>query len=301
MMSQKSLAEITHNACIKRYPEGGAEITVSAYRLFRERGWVEDKPHASSRVGESSPEESAARSVRRARSRLRDYARSNRFSYFVTLTLDASRVTDRYDIDSCVKDMKHWLDNRCRRQGLKYVLVPEHHKDGAIHFHGFINDALEVVDSGTLSKGGKPRKPRSKQQRETLLRDGWHVVYNVPSWGFGFSTAIPLYGEYEAAVAYCCKYIGKQMNADGLPQKVGGRWYYSGGKLALPDLQALDADFEGLLPDHLRDAWSMNGGDCPDMLRFYVKDGEIDVANLTYPGRHFESVGDSDGFPDAWG
>lgn len=299
MTSRKSISEITHNACIKRYPEGGAEITVSQYRLFRERGWDEVRKRHSCASGETSPEESAARSVRRARSRLRDYARSNRFAYFVTLTLDARRVTDRYDVNACVKDMKHWLDNRCRRNGLQYILVPEHHKDGAIHFHGFINDALEVVDSGTLSKGGKPRKPRTAKQRAALLADGWHVVYNVPSWAYGFSTAIPLYGEYEAAVSYCCKYVGKQMDADGIPQKIGGRWYYSGGKLLLPDVQAVDLDFEGLLPDHRADAWSLAGGDA-DMIRFYVKEGEIDVADYAYPGRRFESVGDSDALPDAW-
>lgn len=279
-MSRKSLTEITHNACIKKYPDGSSEITVSAHRLFRERGWEDERKRHPQARGETSPEESAARSLRRARSRLRDLARSNRFAYFVTLTLDASRVTDRYDISACVRDMKHWLDNRCRRHGLIYILVPEHHKDGAIHFHGFINDALEVVDSGTLSKGGKPRRPRSIKQREALIADGWHVVYNVPSWGFGFSTAIPLYGDYDAAVAYCCKYIGKQFDADGIPQKVGGRWYYSGGKLLSPDITTGDLDFAQLLAQYPEKAWSTTGG-TPDMLRIRIQRSEIDVFNPT--------------------
>lgn len=37
-----------------------------------------------------------------------------------------------------------------------------------------------------------------------------------------------LYGDRAAAVGYVCKYITKA------PAKVGGRWYYSGGQLALP-------------------------------------------------------------------
>jgi hypothetical protein len=39
-----------------------------------------------------------------------------------------------------------------------------------------------------------------------------------------------LYGEYPAAVAYVCKYIGK----DG--EKPAGRWYYSGGDLREPEV-----------------------------------------------------------------
>lgn len=257
---------------MKVYPDGSQEITVSSHRLFRERGWEpagKKKPRASS--GEVPKDESVKRSIRRARSRLRDYARSNRFSYFVTLTLDTSKVTDRYDIWATVKNMTAWLDNRCRRDGLQYILVPERHKDGAIHFHGFVNDALEVVDSGTLTHGGKPRRPRSKQQRESMLREGWRVVYNLPAWPFGFSTALDLYGEYEAAVAYCCKYIGKQMGEE-LPEKIGGRWYYSGGHLRLPEIAALDLDFDRLLQEQPENAWSMSGG-YPDMLRFFVKEG----------------------------
>lgn len=276
-MSSKSLPEITHNSCVKWYPDGSTEITCSRYRLFRERGWEEQRKRSSSAVGEpSDPRDNALRAVRRARSRLRDYARSNEFTHFVTLTLAPDRVPDRHDLDGMVKIMRTWLDNRVRRYGLKYILVPEHHKDGAIHFHGLVNDALPLVDSGTLTDGGKPKRPRSKKQRDALLREGWHVVYNMPSWGFGFSTAIELYGEREHAVAYVCKYIGKEMTGAGdsrLPTKIGGRWYYSGGALRLPEITAVSLDFEAFLADYPSNAWSMTGGDSPDMVRLYEKGG----------------------------
>ena len=53
-------------------------------------------------------------------------------------------------------------------------------------------------------------------------------MYNLPGWSLGFTTAMELYGDYPAAVAYVCKYIGK----DGT--KPAGRWYYSGGDLKEP-------------------------------------------------------------------
>ncbi len=94
-------------------------------------------------------------------------------------------------------------DNQVRRRGLLYVLVPELHADGAVHFHGFFNGALPVVDSGTLDTGGKPRKPRSAAERARLIDSGAHIVYNLPAWTLGFTTAIELYGDYEAALDTC--------------------------------------------------------------------------------------------------
>lgn len=148
----------------------------------------------------------------------------------MTFTLDGSKI-DRYDPVAIVKRLNVWLDNRVRRDGLKYLLVPELHKDGAVHFHGLVNDALSRVDSGTMTMQGwkKPRRPRSKAQAALWASQGAVTVWNLPAWDFGFTTAIPLYGDREAAVGYVCKYVGKQ------EEKVGGRWYYSGGALVRPE------------------------------------------------------------------
>lgn len=176
--------------------------------------------------------------MRRARAQVRDLALCTRFRWFVTLTLDP-KLVDRHDMAEITRHLNHWLDNQVRRRGLAYVLVPERHKDGAIHFHGFFNDALPVVDSGTISLPGTkaPRRPRSARQRAQWLEEGGHTVYNLPGWGWGFSTAIELYGDYNRAVSYVCKYIGK----DG--QKPGGRWYYSGGDLHRPEVSYEDIEY----------------------------------------------------------
>ena len=213
-----------------------------------------------------------ARAKRRARTMVRDYARANDFTHFVTLTLDASRVTNRYDIDACTRDIRVTLDNLVRRKGLQYVLVPEEHKDGAIHYHGFINAALPLVDSGTLSKGGgTPHKPRSARQREQWLAEGWNVVYNVPAWKFGFSTAIALYGERDAAIGYVCKYITKAQ------RKLGGRWYYSGGGLALPSMEYCDVDFEQLSAAEAEHRFAVDALGC-EMVRCYVRRWDDEAA-----------------------
>ena len=220
--------DLFHNAVVYSYPCGYADILCSTAPDFRPEGWEERGQKrtapAPRKKGVSSDGEDLLRSIRRAKARVRRLALANDFRWFVTLTLDQQMV-DRYDPKEVQKKLRTWLDNNVRRRGLAYILVPEHHKDGAIHFHGFFNDALEAVDSGHKDSCG-------------------HPVYNLPRWALGFSTAIELYGEYGSAVAYVCKYIGKQGG-----ERFMGRWYFSGGALAEPEKTYVDLDYRGLQED----------------------------------------------------
>jgi len=267
---------LVHNCRVKRYPDGSADIVAASAPfgggdIFREPQRFDGNAPAfgfPAFCPEPEPEDAYAalerfaiqddgadllpeqarrlasleRAKRRARTAVRDLGLCNDFSFFVTLTLDPERV-DRYDPRVVVRHLNHWLDNNVRRHGLKYVLVPEHHKDGAIHFHGFFNDALVTADSGTMSVPGRKRpvRVRSQAHRAALEAAGGHAVYNLPGWGWGFSTAIRLYGERAAAIAYTCKYISKAQ------EKIGGRWYYSGGELRRPDVEWCDVDFNAFL------------------------------------------------------
>lgn len=245
---------IKHNLRVKVYPDGSATVMCSDRTIFREAGFElsgEAPREAGAKPERGEGQEAAgegtdggpsadnvARARRRARSAVSDLARCTGFTHFVTLTLSPEHI-DRYDMRAVMKKLNTWLDNRVRRNGLAYVLVPEYHRDGAIHFHGLFNGVLEYQDSGTISMGsGAPRRPRSLAQRKKWLENGGHVVYNVPAWKFGFSTAIELYGDRRAAVGYVCKYIGKSS------EKIGGRWYLSGGNLRRPRVLCGDADYQ---------------------------------------------------------
>lgn len=180
-----------------------------------------------------NPEDALDRAKRRARSCVRDIALSNDWAWFVTLTLDKTKI-NRHDMTAITRKLNQWLDNRVRRNGLAYVLVPERHKDGAVHFHGFFNGALRAVDSGTVSlPGGKrPRRPRSAAERAAWLAEG--------QWTLGFTTAIGLYGDRRAATSYVCKYVTKAQD------KVGGRWYYSGGALRKPEISLANVNLDDI-------------------------------------------------------
>lgn len=253
--------DIGGNAILYRYPGGDLDIICASDKTFTPPGWeaAEDfaregrkAPRPAKRdKGKKSEGEDRVRSMRRARANLRRLALANDFRYFVTLTLDKERI-DRYDGAAITRALSQWCDNMVRRHGLRYVLVPERHKDGAFHFHGFFaGEDLEVVDSGTISMAGweHPRRPGSEAERAQWLAEGGHIVYNLPQWSLGFTTALELYGEYSAAVGYVCKYIGKQDAERPL-----GRWYYSGGALAKPEKIYATMDYRGMAEDYKSEA-----------------------------------------------
>lgn len=222
-----SAAQIHHNAIVYEYDNGCVDIIACEKSMFREAGWeggspTDRKAPAPREAGKKAEGENAERSMRRARAKLRRLALANEFEYFVTLTLDRSKI-DRYDPKVITKALNTWLDNMVRRNGLRYILVPERHKDGALHFHGFFAGRnLPAVDSGHKDTCGE-------------------TVYNLPQWGYGFSTAIRLRGEYARAVGYVCKYIGKQQG-----ERPMGRWYYSGGALKEPPKLYADLSYDEL-------------------------------------------------------
>lgn len=238
-MQSGTFGDITFTGRIKVYPDGSRELMAASRPIFRAEGWEAREPSPKGRREGGGGD--VARAMRRARGQVRDLALSNPFTHFVTLTLDQNQV-DRYDMAAITRKLNAWLSNQVQRRGLRYVLVPERHKDGAIHFHGFFNDVLERSDSGTVIPpgGGRPRRPRSRAQRAQWLAEGGRVVWNLPGWSLGFTTALELVGEYPRAVSYVCKYIGKQGD------KPGGRWYYSGGPLDRPAVELAPLDWREL-------------------------------------------------------
>ncbi len=258
-MGRMSQNDLKANAIVYTYPHGDVDIICTSGRGFMPAGWEAAEEYGREGKAKPSPREKGKkaegedreRSMRRARANLRRLALANDFEYFVTLTLDPAKI-DRYDPAAIMKTMNRWLDNMVRRHGLRYILVPERHQDGALHFHGFFaGEGIEAIDSGTIKRPGvkQPKRPRSAAERARWLDDGGRVVYNLPQWPLGFTTAMTLWGEYSGAVAYVCKYIGKQAG-----ERPMGRWYYSGGPLAQPLKEYAVLDYREVKNEYGRQA-----------------------------------------------
>lgn len=165
------------------------------------------------------------RAANRAKRQVFDLAACNDFDTFITLTLSPDKI-NRYDYKAAARKLSQWLDNRVRRKGLRYLIVPEYHKDGAIHFHGLIN-----AEAVKLSYSGKRDRKNGK------------AIYNVTDWKLGFTTAEKLTGEYTAVCHYISKYVTKQVVSTG---PIGGRYYLHGGDLAVPVYKPFSCDFNAL-------------------------------------------------------
>ncbi len=196
-------------------------VSVSSRPIFREDGWEPFDGSETVRVTdpdtehkESDVADNIARSARRAQRACFDICICNDFEAFTTLTFSPEFV-DRSSYAEVYHKLKTWLSNRVERRGLRYICVPELHKNKqGIHFHLLSNIAFDIVDSGH-KRYGKP-------------------VYNVSDWKWGFSTCLMTTGEKSRVKVskYIMKYMRKNFGA-----KVGGRFYLSGGSLARPIIE----------------------------------------------------------------
>lgn len=176
------------------------------------------------------------RSISRAMNKCRDYIMSNPdLDMMITLTLSPDKV-DRYDYIAVMKKVSQWLANRVRRHNLKYVIVPELHKDGAIHFHGFVNsDAVKLhktkykrgYDGSTFIGATDPK------------RKG-RIIYNIADWDIGYTTAVRI-GRSDTDRRKTAEYILKYITKSG--EKVGGRWYLHSNNLQEPYMIYCEKDF----------------------------------------------------------
>ena len=98
------------------------------------------------------------RSIRRSKQKIRAIANLNEWSYFITLTFDRLKVGDRHDYDKLKRITLDYFKNQSKKYDIKYLLVPEPHKDGALHFHGLVydpNEKMKLIDSGKKDNNGR--------------------------------------------------------------------------------------------------------------------------------------------------
>ena len=166
------------------------------------------------------------RSVRRSRTVISDYILSNDFEMFVTFTFNPKKV-NRYDLNACYLKMQSWLWRQQKKSNneMKYIIVPEKHKDGAIHFHAVMSNYPGLI-------------------KKTNVIQNNRRVYNLTSFRFGFSNMQYLDDDKQKVAAYVCKYITKDMITVS-----NRRRYWASKNLQKPAKYYNEADALFLNPD----------------------------------------------------
>lgn len=183
-------------------------------------------------------EESLARSIRRTKTVIYDIIQCNQFKWFGTFTFNCRscpsilqcknylkdddrescscppELCKRFDDEHIKTIMKVWLKNQRRLHGkFDYLLIPERHKNGALHFHGLIGANY----SGNMIESGK---------YYNLM-----PIYNVTSFQSGFSDFTEIQDKGKTAT-YVTKYITKEM-----PQIDGKKRYWASRGLIRPRIE----------------------------------------------------------------
>jgi hypothetical protein len=159
-------------------------------------------------------------SVNRTKNNVYNYARGNVWEWFITLTFSKEKI-DRYDYTACSKAVRQWLNNMRKRYALdlKYLIIPEMHKDGAWHFHGLLSNTGSMVFN----------KAFNRHTGELLETKRGLQIYNFGNYKYGFSTATAIEST-EKASSYVTKYITKEMAV----RTKGVRRFYPSNNLQKP-------------------------------------------------------------------
>lgn len=154
----------------------------------------------------------------RAKTQILELALCNEWEYFITLTINRDKH-NRYDLDAYHKKLGQFIRDYNKKYGLniKYLLVPEKHKDGAWHEHGFIMGLpKEHLEAFTLSQK-LPNYLRKK------LKEGEEIYNWVPYMKkFGFCDLEPI-KNHQGASYYVLKYITKDLQRS--VSKLGGHLF----------------------------------------------------------------------------
>lgn len=171
--------------------------------------------------------EDKERSFRRAVQKVYDIAYMNDFRYFLTLTFDQKRYNNR-EAKEILDKVQNFLKHSVSRKGLAYVMTAERHKKTrGIHLHLLANDAFTLEDSGTRLVTGytKPVSLATIYRKQIPEDQVGKIVYNIPEWTYGFTTAIEIDGDPAALAQYMTKYMTKDA------QKIFGKYYWSSRNL----------------------------------------------------------------------
>ena len=167
--------------------------------------------------------------LRRAQRTIRDLVLCNKFEYFCTFTFNAHKV-NRYDFDACKKKITEVFKNYKNRYSpdFRYIVVPEFHKDGGVHFHGLVRgirkDDLTVPDY--IWK-------RSKRTGELLLVPNTkkYIDWTYYSKKLGFFSCSRI-KNYEK----CARYVAKYVTKDLINLPLGQRVFMASTGLTRPEL-----------------------------------------------------------------
>lgn len=214
---------------VRKYSEDRYKLV--ALRVYRSKGIEEEKKHTAK--GEAGNDEKLSNNIARTKRRIYDLSMCNSWEWYVTLTLDEKKQ-DRNDLQKYIKDFGQFVRNykRKNKTDIKYLLVPELHKSGGWHLHGFFMN-IKQYDLRELTLQEKlPYRIRNE------LRKG-RKLYTWESYSkrFGYTCIEPIESQ-ERISSYIMKYITK--DSVSTVKKLNLHSFYASQGLKEPEFVSCD-------------------------------------------------------------
>ena len=198
----------TDFATLKKYRENHYRITL--HKMIRRAGYEAEDGEEKPRKGKKNTagnEEKLEESLSRTKSTIFELALCNDWEWFVTLTLNPENI-DRTNLKTYKTKLSTFIKNYNRIHGtnIKYLLIPELHKDGInYHMHGLMM-GLPIEH---LHEFGVDEKLPIKML--TLIAHG-HKLYSWPAYAKAFGyISISKIMNIESVSKYITKYITKDI------------------------------------------------------------------------------------------
>lgn len=163
-------------------------------------------------------------SILRSKSKIFELAFCNPWDWFFTGTINPNKQ-DRTDLELFHKQLTQWLRdyNKKYKLNIKFLFVPEKHKDGkSWHIHGFIY-GLPVEHLIQFQVGDKMGKGLADKVMQGDIVYNWQAYFNR----FGFCDLEPI-RNHEAVSKYITKYINKEL-ANSVTELNAHTYYHSRG------------------------------------------------------------------------
>lgn len=192
---------LTDYGILRDYQGNGYKLVSLA--CCRQRGIEEERKYTPK--GEAGNEEKLENNLSRTRSRIFELALCNPWEWFITLTLDRKKY-DRRDLPKFIKDFSQMVRDYRKKTGnaVKYLLIPERHKDGCWHLHGFL---LGIPAEALHAFQRSEHLPHRILER---LKSGVQIyTWQAYTQRFGFAVFEKI-ANHEAASKYITKYITKE-------------------------------------------------------------------------------------------
>lgn len=143
----------------------------------------------------------------------RELSLCNPWDYFCTFTFDSDKV-DRYDYHSVSAKLRKFFDNYRQRYSpnFRYMVVPESHVKGGIHFHGLLKGvrAQDLYVPDTILKRVEINDFTSPYSTELIEVPNTPGYMRWRSYRLGFMDISPVQDHFRCS-SYILKYITKQM------------------------------------------------------------------------------------------